>query len=184
MMQHLVGLKSNSQGFKNMQQQNLSLPMITLVGIETRTNNFKYETSPLTSKIGPCAQRYGQEQLFNHITNRTKPGSTYCVYTDYESDHTGDYTFFIGEEIDPAIAESYTPAEGLKKLVIPAQNYAKFTTESGQMPFVVLTAWQKIWQMSSEHLGGKRSFKTDFQIHDERALNPMATIVDIYVGVE
>lgn len=167
-----------------MQQQNLSLPVITLIGIDTRTNNFKYETGPMTSKIGPCAQRYGQEQIFNQITNRKKPNTTYCVYTDYESDHAGDYTFFIGEEIDEDVAESYVPGEGLKKLVIPAQNYAKFTTESGQMPFVVLSAWQKIWQMTPENLGGTRSFKTDFQIHDERSFNPMNTVVDIYVGVE
>jgi predicted transcriptional regulator YdeE len=166
-----------------MQQQNLSLPTITLIGIDIRTNNFKYESNPMTSKIGPCAQRYGQEQLFNKITNRTKPGTTYCVYTDYESDHTGDYTFFIGEEIDAAVAETYVPADGLKKLVIPAQDYAKFTTESGQMPFVVLNAWGKIWQMKPEDLGGKRSFKTDFQIHDERSVDPMNTVVDIYVGV-
>jgi predicted transcriptional regulator YdeE len=166
-----------------MQQQNISLPMITLIGIDTRTNN-SFETNPMTSKIFPCAQRYGQEQLFDKITNRKKPGSTFCVYTDYDSDHTGDYTFFIGEEIDEAMADTYVLVDGLKKLVIPVQNYAKFTTESGQMPFVAITAWQSIWQMTPDTLGGKRRFHTDFQIHDERALNPMATILDIYVGVE
>ncbi|MES2252085.1 MAG: GyrI-like domain-containing protein [Pseudomonadota bacterium] len=165
-----------------MQQLNLTLPVITLIGIETRTNN-TFETNPMTSKIGPCAQRYGQEQLFNKITNRKNPGTTFCAYTDYESDHTGDYTFFIGEEIDADIAESYVPAEGLKKHVIPAQNYAKFTTESGPMPFVAISAWQKIWQMTPDDLGGKRSFQNDFQIHDERSVNPMSTILDIYVGI-
>ena len=81
-----------------MQQHNLSLPAITLIGIDTRTNN-KYETNPMTSKIGPCAQRYGQEQLFNKITDRKKSGTTYCVYTDYESDQDKEaIDYSIGEE--------------------------------------------------------------------------------------
>jgi predicted transcriptional regulator YdeE len=165
------------------QQQQLSLPSITLVGIDARTNN-SFETSPMTSKIFPCAQRYGQEQLFDKIEHRKKPGTTFCVYTDYESDHTGDYTFFIGEQINEDAADTYTPAEGLKKIVIPSQRYAKFTTQSGQMPLVAITAWQLIWQMTPDTLGGKRRFHSDFQIHDERALNPMSTVLDIYVGLE
>ena len=154
--------------------------MITLIGTEIRTNNI-FETTPTTSKIGPCVHHYMQEQLFNKITNRKNPGTTYCMYTDYESDQTGDYTFFIGEEIDAYLAESYS--EGLDKRVIPKQNYVKFTTKSGPMPFVANSAWQRIWQMTPDDLGGKRSFKSDFQIHDERSANPMSTILDIYVGI-
>ncbi len=174
-------------------QENTKLPSITLLGIMVRTNN-KFETSPLTSKIGPCAQRYGQEHIFNKISNRKNPGRTFCVYTDYESDHTGDYTFFIGEEINESpdgnakekdeTLDSIASSIGLKKHVIPPQNYAKFTTEQGIMPLVAINAWQNIWQMTPETLGGKRRFHTDFQIHDERALNPMSTILDIYVGIE
>jgi predicted transcriptional regulator YdeE len=162
-----------------MKQTSITLPSITLIGISERTA-FQFEMNPMTSKIGPCCQRYFGENLIGKVQGRTKPGTTYCVYTDYESNHTGAYTFFIGEEVD----ENTEVPEGLSKFVIPAQTYTKFTTVPGPMPMAVIEAWQKIWQMTPEQLGGNRRFDTDFQIHDERSLNPMSTVLDLFVGVE
>ncbi|MDP3372397.1 MAG: GyrI-like domain-containing protein [Candidatus Paracaedibacteraceae bacterium] len=166
-----------------MQKTNLKLHEITLLGISVQTS-IQFEMSPITSKIGPCVQRFFIENLTSKMEKRKKAGSTFCVYTDYESDHMGPYTFFIGEEIESANDHYFVVPEGLEKRIIPAQEYAKFTTEAGPMPAVVIQAWQKIWQMKSEELGGKRSFKTDFQIHDERSANPISTILDLYVGVD
>jgi hypothetical protein len=56
-----------------------------------------------------------------------------------------------------------------EKLIIPKQEYAKFTTKPAHMPDVIVNAWQGIWKMTPEKLGGKRSYQTDFEIYDERA---------------
>lgn len=52
------------------------------------------------------------------------------------------------------------------------------------MPDVIVNAWNEIWDMSSEKLGGKRSYKSDFEIYDERATDHQNIVLDVYVGVD
>jgi predicted transcriptional regulator YdeE len=157
----------------------IMLPEIKLMGISVRTNNAD-EIAIENGKIVPCLQRYFGEQLAEKIPFRKKAGSTLCVYTGYESDHTGAYTYFVGEEVS---SHDQVP-EGLEKLVIPPQTYVKFTNGPGPMPAVVREPWFKIWQMDENALGGKRRFLADFEVYDERAQNPAQAIVDICIGIE
>lgn len=152
---------------------------IKLVGLKVRTNN-KNELGSLEGKIFPCVQQYFQQQLFNKIPNRKNPGTTLCVYTDYESDHTGDYTYFIGETVN---SFDGIP-EALHALLIPAQNYIKFTTKPGSMPKVLRDAWIEILEMSPKDLGGKRAYRADFEVYDERAADHSKIVLDIYIGID
>ena len=161
-----------------MQKVELSLGPIILVGIKTRTN-YQTELDKLGGKIFPCVQKYFHQQIFNKIFHRKKPGTTYCVYTDYTSDYLGEYTYFIGEEVS---STNNQPTD-LETLVIPAQTYSKFTTGPDSMPHVIVNAWQKIWQMSPVQLGGKRNYTADFEIYDERARDHSQIILDIYIGI-
>jgi predicted transcriptional regulator YdeE len=156
----------------------LQLPETLLMGIQVRTD-YQTELNPLTSKIASCIQRYWQEGIANQLTQRVNPGRLFAVYTDYESDHTGGYTYFLGEEVSSL---NVIP-EGLSVVTIPQGKYSRFTTQTGALPHIIIEGWYNIWQMTEEDMGGKRSFKTDFEIYDERATNPMAACVDIYVGV-
>lgn len=162
-----------------MQKEQITRPEIKLVGINVRTNN-KQEADKIKGKIFPCIQRYFHEGLANKIANRKNPNTTFCAYTDYESDHTGDYTYFIGEEVS-----SFTSLpEGFQKLVIPQQHYVKFTTGPGPMPEVIVNAWNEIWEMTHKELGGERSYKTDFEIYDERATDHQNIVLDLYIGIQ
>lgn len=162
-----------------MQKTQVQRPEIKLVGIKVRTNN-KAEFNPLTGKIAPCVQQYFHQQLANKIPHRKTPSTTFCAYTDYESDYTGDYTFYIGEEVS-SIDEI---PEGLESHIIPPQTYVKFTTESGPMPNIVINAWQEIWKMSPEVLGGKRRYHTDLEVYDERAQDHQNVVLDLYIGLQ
>lgn len=162
-----------------MQKIVATLPEFKLIGISARTSN-ALELNPQTGQIVPSLQRYFGEQLFEKIPHRKKPSTTFCVYTNYESDFNGAYTYFIGEEVT-AIDDI---PEGMELLVIPAQRYVKFTSGPGPMPQVVQEPWFKIWQMSDEELGGKRRYAADFEVYDERALDKNHTIVDIFIGVK
>lgn len=162
-----------------MQKSIIALPAIKLVGITVRTNN-KTEVEPHTGKILPCIQRYFHGSIAETIPKRKKPGTTYCVYTEYESDFTGDYTYFIGE----AVNDFEALPQNLEKHIIPAQTYSKFTNGPGVMPNVVREPWQKIWQMSSADLGGDRGYLSDFEIYDERAADHQNIILDIYIGIK
>jgi len=156
------------------------LPEIHLLGITCRTNN-AVEMSISTAKIAPTIQKYFQQALGEQIPNRKNPGTTYCVYTDYESDFTGDYTYFIGEEVnfvDRSLIKQFSA------ITIPAQTYTKFTSKTGIMPGVCIDMWQNIWKMESEELGGKRAYLADFEVYDKRALDPSKTVLDIYLGVK
>lgn len=162
-----------------MQKIVTELPEIKLLGILCRTNNTA-EMNISSAKIAPTIQKYFRQAVGEEIPNRKNPGKTYCVYTDYESDFTGDYTYFIGEEVK-FVGDSM---EGFSSIIIPAQNYAKFTSKPGIMPEVCIDMWQNIWKMKSGELGGKRAYLADFEVYDKRALDPSKTVLDIYVGVK
>ena len=151
---------------------------IKLIGVTVRTSNAD-EANPAIAKIGPFVQNYLAQGFADKIPSRTKPYTTYSVFTEYESDHNGYYTYFLGEEVD---SFDNLP-EGFSSLVIPAQKYAKFTNGPGPMPSVCVDLWMKIWQMNESDFGGKRSYIADFEIYDERALDRENTVLDIYIGI-
>lgn len=162
-----------------MDQTKTNVTEARLMGIQVRTSNSN-EMNPLTAQIGPCVQRYWQEGIADQLPNRVKPGRLFAAYFDYETDHNGEYTYFIGEEV----ASFDDVPEGVSTLTIPAGTYTKFTTLPAPIPHFIMDAWYKIWQMDEKELDGKRKFDVDFEVYDERALNPMAAIVDIYVGTK
>ncbi len=169
----------------NMQKTILSAAKKTLVGICIRTNNVnEIDFTKPEAKIFPCVRRYFHEQIGATIPNRSNPGTTLCAYTEYESDHTGDYTYFIGEEVT-SINQEALPA-GLSILEIPAQSYVKFTTQPGDLPGVLRNAWFNIWNMKDSDLGGKRSYKVDYEVYDERSATPdhHGIVLDILIGIE
>jgi pimeloyl-ACP methyl ester carboxylesterase/predicted transcriptional regulator YdeE len=150
-----------------------------IIGIKTRTNN-QLEINSLEGKIFPLVKQYFHQNVVSRIPNRVQPGTTFCIYTDYESDHQGDYTYFIGEEVT---SFDGTPTD-LETLIIPGQKYTKFTNGPGSMPDVIRKPWQQIWQMTPAELGGTRSYITDFEVYDERAADHQNIILDLYIGIE
>jgi predicted transcriptional regulator YdeE len=161
-------------------QTHVHMHDILLVGLFQRTTNQK-EMNAETAIIGKTIQEYFSKNFSNTIKNRKNPGVTYCIYTEYESDFNGEYTYFIGEEVTDFANNMET--DTVKNLMIPAQKYVKFTSSSGKMPAICIDLWQKIWAMDEKSLGGKRSYIADFEIYDERAKDPQNTVLDIYIGI-
>lgn len=162
-----------------MYKEQIQKPEIKLMGLSLRTNNAT-EQDPMNGKIFPAIQRYFHGDLAAQMPGRKAAGTTFCAYTDYASDHTGDYTYFIGEEIESL---DNVPA-GFDTLIIPAQTYAKFTTDPGPMPGVISDAWFAIWNMSQEELGSARAYLTDFEIYDERAADHNQIVLDVCIGIK
>ncbi|MDX2346990.1 MAG: effector binding domain-containing protein [Legionella sp.] len=162
-----------------MQKEKLNLGQLNLIGLKIRTNN-RDEMNPETSKIAMLAGQYWGEQVANAFKGRIHPGVTYAAYTEYDSDEHGEYTYFIGEAVDGGEAQDLSQ---FKSLIIPQSTYQKFTTESGQMPDIVIASWQDIWGMGEADFEGKRSYVADFEVYDERAHNPNQMALDIYIGI-
>ncbi len=162
-----------------MKKNLLKLDELLLIGLKIRTSNAA-EMDPKTAQIGACIQKYFELGGGSKLSHRKNPGVTYAVYTEYESDASGPYTYIIGEEVSALddIPEAYS------SLIIPAQKYMKFTTDSGGMPQVCINAWIDIWGMTEEELGAERSFVADFEFYDERATDPDNTVLDIFIGIK
>lgn len=164
-----------------MQKVITQLAEMKLAGITVKTNNTHiFETDPSTNKIAATVQKYFYGNLAENITKRKNPGITFCVYTDYESDLNGDYTYFIGEEVTSCEKVN----EDFVTITIPAQNYAKFTNQPGPMPTVCINMWQHIWKMSTSVLGGERAYIADFEVYDNRSIDHNNVILDIYIGIK
>jgi len=162
-----------------MKKELMNKSEIKLVGLTARTNN-KNEMNSATSKIEKLAGRFWSQNIAAQISNRKNPGITLSIYSEYDSDEHGDYTYFIGEEVNSF--ESVPPE--FNTLTIPAAKYQRFTTPSGKMPEVVINAWQQIWKMSANDLGGDRAYIADFEVYDQRASDPVNTSLDIYIGIK
>jgi predicted transcriptional regulator YdeE len=164
-----------------MKKELIKLNEMKLVGITARTNNKKlFESDPSTNIVAATVQKYFYNKLNEQILSRKLPGITYCVYTNYESDFNGDYTYFIGEEV----TSLDQGGNGLELLTIPSQEYVKFTNQPGPMPAVCIDMWKKIWEMTPADLGGKRAYVADFEVYDERSADHTNVILDIYIGIK
>ena len=140
-------------------------PTFTVVGIACRASNAQPQA------IYDLWQRFYEEKVSTHVLARVRD-AVYAIYCEYDSDHTGEYTFVLGYEVpaDAAIVED--PPDGLVVAVIPAAQYAVIEAR-GEQPEALISAW--------EHVGTStlaRSYICDFEVH----WGPMA--VEVYVGMK
>jgi len=156
------------------------LPEIKLIGITAITSNAA-EMNPDTAKIGATMHKFLFEGFQNKVPNRKNPGKIFAVYTNYESDKNGKYTYFLGEEV----TSFENMEEEFEAFTIPSQNYIKFTSNPGKIPEVVINMWQDIWNMEDvSNLDGQRAYLADFEIYDERSMDINNAVVDICIGIK
>ena len=163
-----------------MKQQTLSVPEKKLVGISVRTS-YANDLDPDTEcDRSACAARYFEENIADKIPHLKDSYAIFCAYLDYGYGDERAYTYFVGQEV----SKVDTLPEGLTAIMIPAQTYVKFTTNSGPVPQIIINAWQYIWRLSPAELGGERSWNVDFELFDERAENLEDAVIDVYIGIE
>jgi predicted transcriptional regulator YdeE len=80
-----------------------------------------------------------QTNVSAKIKNRSLPPTIYAVYSDYESDRLGEYSYLIG----CGVTRTGTAPEGMETREIPARTYAVFTVK-GRMPDEVLAVWSLV----------------------------------------
>lgn len=157
----------------------ISHPSIKLAGITIRASN-SMEKDYTQGQILALIQKYFAT---TKLLALKQPRITYCAYTDYESDFTGDYTYFIGEEIT---AFEKLP-EGFSTLIIPEQTYVRFTNGPGAMPTVRTDVWNKVWALTQTdfkmQFGGERSYSVDFEVYDERSTDHNNITFDVFIGI-
>ena len=170
-VKRLQKLKEGGMGAKVIERDGF-----TVIGIAARTNNAKEMTAD--GVIGKQWGRLMQEGLLAKIPNKADQ-SIVAVYTDYASDHNGDYTFLLGARVK---SDSDVPS-GMVAKKIPSGKFAVFTTEKGPAQKVVPKTWMTINSLPKTDVGGDRVYQADYEIYDERAADPTNMVADIYVGI-
>ena len=146
----------------------------SVIGIAARTSNAREMTAD--GIIGKQWGRLMQEGVYGNIPNKADQNIV-AVYTDYASDHNGEYTYLLGARVT---SDADVP-DGMVAKKIPAGRFAVFTSDRGPAPKVVPETWIKINSMPQSSLD--RAYHVDNEIYDERARDPQNLVVDVHVGI-
>jgi predicted transcriptional regulator YdeE len=148
-----------------------------VAGWLVRTNNA--DEAAGRGKIGDLWQRLYKENLGAQIPDRADAALT-VVYSDYAGDEKGDYNYLLGARVTSI---AHLPA-GMTYRKVESGRYAVLTTGIGAMPGVLQDAWRRIWVMPPAELGGRRAFRTDYEIYDKRSANPQQAQIEIHIGLK
>lgn len=147
--------------------EQINNPGIFVAGIAVRTTN---QDERSQHDIGSLWTKFMAENIAGQIKARLSE-DIYCVYTDYENDHTGWYTAVLGCQI-----ASPDDSEGMFTALIPKGSYRVYKPE-GEFPCCVAEAWRQIWED-----GSARSYIADYDLYKAGADSFEKTKTEIYVG--
>ncbi|HTS07454.1 MAG TPA: serine hydrolase [Candidatus Eisenbacteria bacterium] len=176
-LKKLKGDGGEAMGEQNSEPKIVQQDGFTVVGISARTTNANEMTAQAV--IGPMWGRLFQEGVIDKIPNKTDR-KIVAVYTDYSSDHNGEYTYVLGARVS---SDKDVPA-GMVTRKLPGGKYAMFTSEKGPGPKVVPALWMKINSLPRNAVGADRVYGADFEIYDQRAVDPQNLQMDVYVGIK
>lgn len=148
---------------------------IKVIGIQVRTKN--EEEMGGDGRVSKLIQEFHTKQMIHQIPHCEK-NCILSVYTEYDSDEYGYYTYLIGGKVKNL---DVIP-EGMVGMLIPAARYAVLTSGVGRIPDIVLEGWQYIWQ--DEELRKKRAYTADFEMYGERSRDRNGAQLDLYIAVK
>ncbi|KAF2334669.1 GyrI-like domain-containing protein [Flavobacterium ginsenosidimutans] len=149
----------------------MSIKRFSIIGIAIRTTN---EGGKSGKDIPQLWNKFISENIGDRIPNKLD-NAIYCVYTDYEKDHTKPYTTIIGCKVSGL---DEIPNDMIGK-TIENSTYEKFTAKGNLTEGAVYNEWLKIWNSDLN-----RSFTSDFEVYDQRSANLQNGEVDIYIALK
>jgi predicted transcriptional regulator YdeE len=143
----------------------------SVIGISIRTTN---ENGQAEQDIPALWNKFMTERTIEKIPNKID-NTVYCIYTDYEKDHTKPYTTILGCKVENL---NNIPNEMVYK-TFDESEYEKFVAKGNILKGMVFGEWTKIWNSDLD-----RAFTADFEVYGEKAQNPEKAEVDIFVAVK
>jgi len=150
---------------------NQQIKTFLVIGIAVRTTN---ENGLSVQDIPALWNRFMTEGIIDQIPNKVSD-TLYCIYTDYEKDHTRPYTTILGCKV----SNMDEIPSGMIGQTFEEQTYIKHVAKGNLMQGIVYEAWTKIWNADLN-----RAFTADFEVYDERTQNPENAEVDIFISVK
>ena len=143
-----------------------------VIGISIRTTNANSQSQ---QDLGKLWGQFFAENIIAKIPNKIS-SHILCIYTDYESDYSGEYTTIIGVPV--SILEEVP--SGLIGREFEADNFRKFVAK-GVMTSAVVNTWIDIWQRDKEL---NRKYSYDFEFYGESSNKGEQSEVEIFVAVK
>jgi len=143
----------------------------SVIGISVRTSN---ENGQAVNDITTLWNKFMSEGILEKIPNKID-NSIYCIYTEYEKDHTKPYTVILGCKV---INPDNIPA-GMVGKSIDGGNYEKYVAKGNILQGIVFDAWKKIWSSAIP-----RTYIADFEVYSETIHNLEDAEVDIFIGIK
>jgi predicted transcriptional regulator YdeE len=141
-----------------------------VIGISVRTSN---ENGQSAKDIPALWNKFMSEGILQQIPNKIDD-TIYCLYTDYEKDHTKPYTTILACKV----SNLDNIPEGMVSKTIETNNYRKIIAKGNIMQGIVFNAWIEIWNSDLP-----RTYQVDFEVYGERASNPEDAEVDIFISI-
>ncbi len=150
---------------------NVTINAFKVIGISVRTTN---ENGQAANDIGNLWNTFMTQGILDKIPNKVDQ-TIYCLYTEYESDHTKPYTTLLGCKV----SSTKDIPEGMVAKEFKAGSYTKFISKGDLTKGAVYDEWAKIWQADLS-----RAYTADFEVYGEKAQNPTNAEVDIYIATK
>lgn len=149
---------------------NLTIPEFHVIGISVRTTN---ENAQSGKDIPMLWNRFRSEGILEKIPGKID-NSVYCIYTEYEKDHTKPYTTLLGCRVNNL---DKIP-DGMTGKTFAEAEYSKRSVKGNILEGLVFNEWLRIWESDLD-----RTFVADFEIYNENEKDPTNMKVDIFIGV-
>ena len=142
-----------------------------VIGISIRTTN---EDGQSGKDIPALWNKFMTEEIQGKIPNKVSE-DLFCIYTDYEKDHTKPYTTILGCKVESL---DNIPEDMVGK-TIESADYEELIAKGNLSDGIVYNKWLEIWNSDLN-----RSFTADFEIYGSKTQNPENAEVDIYIALQ
>ncbi|MEO7522787.1 MAG: effector binding domain-containing protein [Ferruginibacter sp.] len=148
----------------------ITLQKFSIIGISVRTTN---ENGQSSIDIPALWNRFMTEGMLQEIPNRICD-DLYCIYCDYEKDHTRPYTTILG----CVVSDTNDIPHGMIGKTFDEAKYIKQVAKGNIPEGMVFDEWVKIWNADIP-----RAFIADFEVYGKNASDPANAEVDIFLSV-
>ena len=139
---------------------------LMIAGLSTVTNN-EFEMSEENGKIAQLWEEYFANDVYKKTFDKANSDFMYGVYSDYESDASGNYKVTVGVEV----------TKPKNAIVIEDKKYLVFTKQ-GELPMIVVELWEEIWAYFEKNSEYERAFEVDFEKYAKE------DEIEIYVSIK
>ena len=142
-----------------------------VIGISIRTTN---EDGQSGKDIPSLWNKFMTEEIQGKIPKKVSE-DIFCIYTDYEKDHTKPYTTILGCKVESL---DNIP-ENMVGKTIESADYEELIAKGNLSEGIVYNKWLEIWNLDLN-----RSFTADFEVYGSKTQNPENVEVDIYIALQ